>query len=145
MNLEEKLEVLEAQLSAAREEDGLGRVTEDGATPEAIRLGEMAALYRRDTRIIDILERRRKVVSEAIRGLVNMGEKIELAGLAVQHIKTSYFDKKAWINRCKGPFADAEEKAAIAALERYSAAEKAARANESIDKSGGIRVMEVGL
>jgi hypothetical protein len=139
-DLEQTIAKIEEQLSTAREDDNLGRVTEEGASPEVVRLGELAALYRRDGILLDLLERRRKAVAEEIRAQVDLGSKLEIAGLQISHVQSSWFDAKAYQEWCRGPFGEPDAKAALAALDAWKEHEASIRAENSIIKSSGVRV-----
>jgi hypothetical protein len=113
---------------------------EEGLPEPAVRLVEMSALRWRWNSLKDLYEKGRKALDKEISTLVGVGEKYEVGGLSVNNVETSYFDVPAWRSTLNSPKSTPAEREALAAWNTYKAAEDAARATESIKKSGGLKI-----
>lgn len=140
MTLEQRIANIEAAIADIRNNDEIGKIDEDGATEEAIHLAEVAALSYKWKAIMDLLERGTKALAEEMRAVVGVGERLEIAGLEINHVETSFFDVKAWQDLGRGVNATPDHRNAMLSFDAYKDAEKRARVSESIKKSGGLRV-----
>ncbi len=140
MDVYHKIDLVEERVAAIRDREF---ALEEGLPINAVHLHGLSVLRYRWTGWAKEYEAGRKMLDNEMMKLVDLEERIELGGLETRHQHTSHFDKKAWQDRCRGPFATPEEKAAIAGLDLYLAAEAEAKKTETIKVSAGIRVLPI--
>lgn len=131
------IENIEAEVAIIRDHQFLDL---EGETETAVEVYRLGALRWRWSSWAKVFEKGRKALDKELSALVDIGEAYPLGPLKINHVDTGYFDEAAWKLRCLKNPRDDNDRAAAAAWLAYETARNAAKAAESIRKSGGFKI-----